>query len=56
MTAASLGLIVDFQKASAIEIQDLKRQLRLALGNVLALEEIGRALNAAYARALDESK
>lgn len=56
LTAASLGPIVDFQKPSAIEIQDLKRPLRIALGNVLAIEEIGRALHAAYARALDESK
>jgi hypothetical protein len=56
LAAASLGLIVDFEKPSAVEIQDLKRQLRVALGNVLAVEEIGRALGAAYTRALDESR
>ena len=56
LAAASLGLIVDFQKPSEIEIQDLKRQLRIALGNVLAVEEISRALNAAYTGALDESR
>jgi hypothetical protein len=55
LSAASLGLILDFQKASPAELQDVKRQLRLALGNVFAVEEIGRALAAAYDRALDES-
>jgi hypothetical protein len=55
LSAASLGLIVDFRKASPVELGDVKRQLRLALGNVLAVEEIGRALAAAYDRALEGS-
>jgi hypothetical protein len=54
LSAASLGLILDFQKGSPVELQDVKRQLRLALGNVFAVEEIGRALDAAYGRALDD--
>ena len=55
LSAASLGLIVDFQKASQVELGDVKRQLRLALGNVFAVEEIGRALTAAYDRVIEGS-
>ena len=55
LSAASLGLILDFRKASPVELEDVRRQMRLALGNVFAVEEIGRALTAAYDRALDES-
>jgi hypothetical protein len=52
LSAASMGLLLDFKKPTAAELEDLRRQLRLALGSVLAIEEVGRALIPAYERAL----
>jgi len=37
------------------EVEDMKRQLRLALGGILVLDSIAEKLNALYAKALTES-
>jgi hypothetical protein len=37
------------------EVEDMKRQLRLALGGIMVLDSIAEKLNALYAKALTDS-
>ena len=54
MSAFALGQHLDFQRATAGEIEELKQHIRLAIGNLIVQEEVGTALSAAYRRALGE--
>jgi hypothetical protein len=55
MAAFSLGHALDMQKASASEIADIKRQLRLAAGSLIIEQQVAVALTKGYARALGET-
>jgi hypothetical protein len=56
LAAASWGVALDFRKASSDEIEGIKRQIRLAVGDVLAIEEVGNALKESYARLLGPAR
>jgi len=54
VAAFSLVHALDMQKASATEIADVKRQLRLAAGSLIIEQQVAVALTKGYARALGE--
>lgn len=55
MAAYGTGLTLDFAKAQPGEIDEIKQQLRLAIGALAAVAEFGHALSTAYTDALGAS-
>lgn len=52
IAAFSLGQHLDIGRASAVEIDDIKKQLRLAIGDLMIERQVAVALTKAYGRAL----
>lgn len=55
LSAFSLGQSFDFATATREDIENIRRQLRLAIGNLLLEEQVAAALIKAYDRALKEA-